>query len=175
MTLIASNSMIGSTSALFDSISVGAKDFLGSADFIVSIERGSSSLHTGTVGCLVGSVGEIPSAVVHDPDTAVGDREYFSEGESIRGGRARAVASPAQALFNGAFSFGHEIASGAAGLIYRSVRGTVEDDASGFMKGLRKGVIGGALKLITDGQDLIAAGLVTSRRVLIMSFSGQMT
>ena len=70
MTLAASNSFIGHASALFDSITIGAKDFFyesakekGSADFTVSIGRGSSSLLTNTVDVLTGSVGEIPRAV----------------------------------------------------------------------------------------------------------------
>ncbi len=174
MALLASNSLIGNPSGLFDSIAIGAKDFFyepakakGSADFIVSIGRGSSSLLTNTVGGLIGSVGEIPRAVAHGLETAVGDREYLAERESIRGGRARAVVSPAQGLFNGALSFGHGIASGAAGLIRDPVQGAVEDGASGFMKGLRKGVIGGVLKPITGALDLIAEPAAGFRSLLV--------
>lgn len=163
MVLLASNSLIGNPSALFDSIAIGTRDFFvepanakGSADFIASIGRGSSSLLTNTVGGLVGSLGAIPRAVAQGLETAVGDREYLAERDSIRGGRARIVSSPAQGLFTGALSFGHGIASGAAGLIRDPIQGASEDGPSGFIKGLGKGFIGGVLKPITGALDLIA-------------------
>lgn len=174
MTLLTSNSLIGNPSALFDSIAIGAKDFFvepakakSSGDFIVGIGRGSHSLLTNTVGGLVGSIGEIPRAVAHGLETAVGDKEYLAERESIRGGRTRAVSSPAQGLISGALSFGHGIASGATGLIRDPLQGAVEEGPSGFMRGLRKGVIGGVLKPITGALDLIAEPAAGIRNLMV--------
>ncbi len=174
MTLLTSNSLIGNPSALFDSIAIGARDFFvepakakGSADFIAGIGRGSSSLFTNTVGGIVGSLGGIPRAVAHGLETAVGDKDYLAERESIRGGRARAVASPAQGLYTGALSFGHGIASGAAGLFREPFQGAVEHGASGFVKGLRRGVIGGVLKPITGALDLIAEPAAGFRSLMV--------
>lgn len=172
--LLASNSLIGNPSALFDSIAIGTRDFFvepanakGSADFIASIGRGSSSLLTNTVGGLVGSIGAIPRAVAQGLETAVGDRDYLAERDSIRGGRARAVSSPAQGLVTGALSFGHGIASAAAGLIRDPIQGAAEEGASGFIKGLGKGVIGGVLKPITGALDLIAEPAAGLRSMMV--------
>eukprot|EP00178_Gracilaria_changii_P005588 TRINITY_DN1932_c0_g1_i1.p1 TRINITY_DN1932_c0_g1~~TRINITY_DN1932_c0_g1_i1.p1 ORF type:complete len:4003 (-),score=421.76 TRINITY_DN1932_c0_g1_i1:2311-14319(-) len=174
MVLLASNSLIGNPSALFDSIAIGTRDFFvepanakGSADFIASIGRGSSSLLTNTVGGLVGSLGEIPRAVAQGLETAVGDRDYLAERDSIRGGRARVASSPAQGLFTGALSFGHGIASGAAGLIKDPIQGAAEAGPSGFIKGLGKGFIGGVLKPITGALDLIAEPAAGFRNMMV--------
>lgn len=172
--LLASNSLIGNPSALFDSIAIGTRDFFvepanakGSADFVASIGRGSSSLLTNTVGGLVGSIGAIPRAVAQGLETAVGDRDYLAERDSIRGGRARAVSSPAQGLVTGALSFGHGIASAAAGLIRDPIQGAAEEGASGFIKGLGKGFIGGVLKPITGALDLIAEPAAGLRSMMV--------
>lgn len=172
--LLASNSLIGNPSALFDSIAIGTRDFFvepanakGSADFIASIGRGSSSLLTNTVGGIVGSLGGIPRAVAQGLETAVGDRDYLAERDSIRGGRARIVSSPAQGLFTGALSFGHGIASGAAGLIRDPIQGAAEEGPSGFIKGLGKGFIGGVLKPITGALDLIAEPAAGFRSMMV--------
>ena len=174
MVLLASNSLIGNPSALFDSIAIGTRDFFvepanakGSAAFIASLGRGSSSLLTNTVGGLVGSLGGIPRAVAQGLETAVGDREYLAERDSIRGGRARIVSSPAQGLFTGALSFGHGIASGAAGLIRDPIQGAAEEGPSGFLKGLGKGFIGGVLKPITGALDLIAEPAAGFRSMMV--------
>lgn len=174
MVLLASNSLIGNPSALFDSIAIGTRDFFvepanakGSADFIASIGRGSSSLLTNTVGGLVGSLGEIPRAVAQGLETAVGDREYLAERDSIRGGRARVASSPAQGLFTGALSFGHGIASGAAGLIKDPLQGAAEEGPTGFIKGLGKGFIGSVLKPITGALDLIAEPAAGFRSMMV--------
>lgn len=174
MTLLTSNSVIGNPSALFDSIAIGAKDFFvepakakGSAEFIVGIGRGSQSLLSNTVGGLVGWIGEIPRAFSHGFETAVGDKDYLAERESIRGGRARAAVSPAQGFISGALSFGHGIASGATGLIRDPLQGAVEEGPSGFMKGVRKGVIGGFLKPVTGFLDLIAEPAAGIRSLMV--------
>ncbi|KAI0564765.1 Vacuolar protein sorting-associated protein [Gracilaria domingensis] len=174
MVLLASNSLIGNPSALFDSIAIGTRDFFvepanakGSADFIASIGRGSSSLLTNTVGGLVGSLGEIPRAVAQGLETAVGDRDYLAERDSIRGGRARVASTPAQGLFTGALSFGHGIASGAAGLIKDPIQGAAEEGPSGFIKGLGKGFIGGVLKPITGALDLISEPAAGFRSMMV--------
>lgn len=174
MALLASNSLMGNPSALFDSIAIGTRDFFvepanakGSADFIASIGRGSSSLLTHTVGGIVGSLGGIPRAVAQGLETAVGDRDYLAERDSIRGGRARMVSSPAQGLFTGALSFGHGIASGAAGLIRDPIQGAAEEGPSGFIKGLGKGFIGGLLKPITGALDLLAEPAAGFRSMMI--------
>lgn len=174
MVLLASNSLIGNPSALFDSIAIGTRDFFvepanakGSADFIASIGRGSSSLLTNTVGGLVGSIGAIPKAMAQGLETAVGDRDYLAERDSIRGGRARIVSSPAQGLVTGALSFGHGIASAAAGLIRDPIQGAAEEGASGFIKGLGKGFIGGVLKPITGALDLIAEPAAGFRSMMV--------
>lgn len=174
MVLLASNSLIGNPSALFDSIAIGTRDFFvepanakGSADFIASIGRGSSSLLTNTVGGLVGSIGAIPRAVAQGLESAVGDRDYLAERDSIRGGRARMVSSPAQGLVTGALSFGHGIASAAAGLIRDPIQGAAEEGASGFIKGLGKGFIGGVLKPITGALDLIAEPAAGFRSMMV--------
>ncbi|CDF40534.1 unnamed protein product [Chondrus crispus] len=174
MVLLASNSLIGNPSALFDSIAIGTRDFFvepanakGSADFIASIGRGSSSLLTNTVGGIVGSLGGIPRAVAQGLETAVGDREYLAERDSIRGGRARIASSPAQGLYTGALSFGHGIASGAAGLIRDPIQGAAEEGPSGFIKGLGKGFIGGMLKPITGALDLIAEPAAGFRSMMV--------
>lgn len=174
MVLLASNSLIGNPSALFDSIAIGTRDFFvepasakGSADFIAGIGRGSSSLLTNTFGGIVGSLGCIPRAVAQGLETAVGDREYLAERDSIRGGRARIVSSPAQGLFTGALSFGHGIASGAAGLIRDPIQGAAEEGASGFLKGLGKGFVGGVLKPITGVLDLIAEPAAGFRSMMV--------
>eukprot|EP00737_Agarophyton_chilense_P003396 gb/GEZJ01003975.1/.p1 GENE.gb/GEZJ01003975.1/~~gb/GEZJ01003975.1/.p1 ORF type:complete len:3742 (-),score=436.98 gb/GEZJ01003975.1/:2287-13221(-) len=180
MVLLASNSLIGNPSALFDSIAIGARDFFvepanakGSADFIASIGRGSSSLLTNTVGGLVGSLGEIPRAVAQGLETAVGDRDYLAERDSIRGGRARVASSPAQGLFTGALSFGHGIASGAAGLFKDPIQGAAEEGPSGFIKGLGKGFIGGVLKPITGALDLIAEPAAGFRSMMVSERSSK--
>lgn len=172
--LLASNSLIGNPSALFDSIAIGTRDFFvepanakGSADFIASIGRGSSSLLTNTVGGLVGSIGAIPRAVAQGLESAVGDRDYLAERDSIRGGRARAVSSPAQGFVTGALSFGHGIASAAAGLIRDPIQGAAEEGASGFIKGLGKGVVGGVLKPLTGVLDLIAEPAAGFRSMMV--------
>lgn len=174
MVLLASNSLIGNPSQLFDSIAIGTRDFFvepanakNSADFIASIGRGSSSLLTNTVGGLVGSLGGIPRAVAQGLETAVGDREYLAERDSIRGGRARIVSSPAQGLVTGALSFGHGIASGAAGLLRDPIHGAAEEGASGFIKGLGKGFLGGVLKPITGALDLIAEPAAGFRSMMV--------
>lgn len=174
MTLLTSNSLIGNPSALFDSIAIGTRDFFvepasakGSADFIASIGRGSSSLLTNTVGGIVGSLGGIPRAVAQGLETAMGDRDYLAERDSIRGGRARVVSSPAQGLFTGALSFGHGIASGAAGLIRDPIQGAAEAGPSGFIRGLGKGFIGGVLKPITGALDLLAEPAAGFRSMMV--------
>jgi len=52
-------------------------------------------LLTNAVGGLVGSLGAIPKAMAQGLETAVGDRDYLAERDSIRGGRARIALSPA--------------------------------------------------------------------------------
>ena len=174
MVLLASNSLIGNPSQLFDSIAIGTRDFFvepanakGSADFIAGIGRGSSSLLTNTVGGLVGSIGSIPRTVAQGLESAVGDKEYLAERESIRGGRARGVSSPAEGLLTGALSFGHGIASGAAGLLKHPMEGAAKEGTSGFIKGLGKGFIGGVLKPITGALDLIAEPAAGIRSMMV--------
>lgn len=174
MALLTSNPLIGNPSALFDSIAIGTRDFFvepanakGSADFIASIGRGSSSLLTNTVGGIVGSLGGIPRAVAQGLETAMGDRDYLAERDSIRGGRARVVSSPAQGLFTGALSFGHGIASGAAGLIRDPIQGAAQAGPSGFIRGLGKGFIGGVLKPITGALDLLAEPAAGFRSMMV--------
>jgi len=161
MALLSSSALVGNPSALFDSIAVGARDFFveparanGAADFIAGLGRGSSSLLTNTVGGLVGSLGGIPSAVALGLETAVGDRDYLAERESIRGRRG-ASATPAQGLFTGALSFGHGLASGAAGLIREPVAGAMAGGPVGFLRGIGRGVVGGLVKPLAGALDLI--------------------
>jgi Vacuolar-sorting-associated 13 protein C-terminal/SHR-binding domain of vacuolar-sorting associated protein 13 len=175
MALLTSNPLVGNPSALFDSIAVGARDFFvepskakGSAEFIAGIGRGSSSLLTNTVGGIVGSLGGIPRAVSRGLETAVGDKEYLAERDSIRG-RARFASSPAQGLFTGAMSFGHGIASGAAGLVREPVRGALRDGPSGFLMGIGSGFIGGVLKPLTGALDLLGEPAVGFRSMMTTS------
>lgn len=161
MALLSSSALVGNPSALFDSIAVGARDFFveparanGAADFIAGLGRGSSSLLTNTVGGLVGSLGGIPSAVALGLETAVGDRDYLAERESIRGRRG-ATSTPAQGLFTGALSFGHGLASGAAGLIREPVAGAMTGGPVGFLRGIGRGVVGGLVKPLAGALDLI--------------------
>lgn len=161
MALLSSSALVGNPSALFDSIAVGARDFFveparanGAADFIAGLGRGSSSLLTNTVGGLVGSLGGIPSAVALGLETAVGDRDYLAERESIRGRRG-ATSTPAQGLFTGALSFGHGLASGAAGLIREPVAGAMSGGPVGFLRGIGRGVVGGLVKPLAGALDLI--------------------
>lgn len=161
MALLSSSALVGNPSALFDSIAVGARDFFveparanGAADFIAGLGRGSSSLLTNTVGGLVGSLGGIPSAVALGLETAVGDRDYLAERESIRGRRG-ATSTPAQGLFTGALSFGHGLASGAAGLIREPVAGAMAGGPVGFLRGIGRGVVGGLVKPLAGALDLI--------------------
>lgn len=161
MALLSSSALVGNPSALFDSIAVGARDFFveparanGAADFIAGLGRGSSSLLTNTVGGLVGSLGGIPSAVALGLEAAVGDRDYLAERESIRGRRG-ATSTPAQGLFTGALSFGHGLASGAAGLIREPVAGAMAGGPVGFLRGIGRGVVGGLVKPLAGALDLI--------------------
>lgn len=161
MALLSSSALVGNPSALFDSIAVGARDFFveparanGAADFIAGLGRGSSSLLTNTVGGLVGSLGGIPSAVALGLETAVGDRDYLAERESIRGRRG-ATSTPAHGLFTGALSFGHGLASGAAGLIREPVAGAMAGGPVGFLRGIGRGVVGGVVKPLAGALDLI--------------------
>ncbi|GAB0494523.1 hypothetical protein MMPV_005817 [Pyropia vietnamensis] len=161
MALLSSSALVGNPSALFDSIAVGARDFFveparanGAADFIAGLGRGSSSLLTNTVGGLVGSLGGIPSAVALGLETAVGDRDYLAERESIRGRRG-ATSTPAHGLFTGALSFGHGLASGAAGLIREPVAGAMAGGPVGFLRGIGRGVVGGLVKPLAGALDLI--------------------
>lgn len=175
MSFLSANPLIGNPSALFDSIAIGTRDFFveparakGSAEFVAGIGRGSSSLLTNTFGGLVGSLGGIPRAVAQGLETAVGDSNYLAERDLIRG-RARFASSPAQGLFTGALSFGHGIASGAAGLVREPVVGALESGPSGFIMGLGKGVIGGVLKPIAGALDLIGEPAVGFRSMMISS------
>lgn len=81
--------------------------------------------------------------------------------------RARAVVSPSLEFFNGAYSFDHGIALGAAGFIRDPVQGPVKDGASGFMKGLGRAVIGGVFKPITGALDLITEPAAGFRSLLV--------
>lgn len=177
MKLLTSNSLIGNPAALFDSVSLGARDLFvepgrakGSVEFLASVGRGSRSLVTNTVGGLAGSIGGIPKAVSSGLETAVGDRRYLAERERIRshrfsGGLRPLSGTPAQGVANGAMSFAHGISSGVSGLITDPVRGAKQGGAAGFLKGMGKGLVGGIVKPVAGVMDLIAepaAGLSSS-------------
>ena len=168
MKLLASNSLVGNPSALFDSVALGTRDFFtepgkgeGSGDFLVGFGRGSKSLITHTVGGIVGSISSIPKAVSSGLESAVGDDAYLAERERIRGsqlsgGRRIASSNPAQGVVTGALSFAHGISSGVTGLLKDPVKGAMQGGASGFLKGVRKGLVGGVVKPVAGAIDLFA-------------------
>jgi Vacuolar sorting-associated protein 13, N-terminal/Vacuolar-sorting-associated 13 protein C-terminal/N-terminal region of Chorein or VPS13/SHR-binding domain of vacuolar-sorting associated protein 13/UBA/TS-N domain len=168
MKLLASNSLIGNPAALFDSVSIGARDLFvepgrakGSAEFLASVGRGSRSMLANTVGGLVGSIGGIPKAVSSGLETAVGDRQYLAERERIRshqfsGGLRPLSSTPAQGMATGAMSFAHGISSGVTGIFTDPVRGAQRGGAAGFFKGVGKGLVGGIVKPVAGVMDLIA-------------------
>lgn len=164
LAFIASNPLIGNPSALFESIASGASDFFiepykarTSSDFILGLGRGSSSLITNTFSGVLGSLSGIPRAISSGLEHAVGDESYLRQRDKILYARTQVKRNnPAHGLFAGAVSFGHGIASGAAGLVREPMTGAAESGATGFLRGIGKGVLGGVVKPITGALDLIS-------------------
>lgn len=166
--LLTSNSLVGNPAALFDAVGTGARDFLsepgrakGSADFFVSVGRGSKSLFTHTVGGIVGSVSSIPRAVSTGLERAVGDNDYLAERERIRGstltsGHRGNTRNPAQGFATGALSLAHGISSGVTGFIREPMQGAKQGGAGGLLKGIGKAFIGGVAKPVAGAIDLVA-------------------
>ena len=92
-------------------------------------------------------------AVAQGLETAVGDREYVAERDSIRDGHTQMVSFLAQVLLIGALSFGHTISFGATGLLRYPIHGVSEKGPSSFIKRLGNGFIWGVLKPITVALD----------------------
>lgn len=166
--LLTSNSLIGNPAALFDSVSIGARELFvepgrakDSAEFLASVGKGSKSLLANTVGGIVGSFGGMSRALASSLDTAVGDRQYSAERERIHGHQFKGSfkqfsATPAQGVVTGAMSFAHGLSSGVAGLIREPVRGARQGGTGGFFKGVGRGLVGGVVKPVTGAIDLIA-------------------
>lgn len=181
MKLLASNSLIGNPAALFDSVSIGARDLFvepgrakGSAEFLSSVGRGSKSLFAHTVSGLAGSIGGIPKAVSSGLETAVGDRQYLAERERIRGlqfsgGLKPLSNTPAQGVATGAMSLAHGISSGVTGIFTDPVKGARQGGAAGFFKGVGKGLVGGIVKPVTGVMDLIAEPTTGFSRSVVSS------
>lgn len=185
--LVSSNALVGNPAALFDSISVGARDLFiepgrakDSEEFLACVGRGSRSLFSNTVGGIVGSLGGIPKAMATGLESAVGDKEYLNERRLIRkqslgGGMSSNSSSATQGLVTGARSFGHGIASGVKGLILDPARGAKNDGMSGFFRGVGSGLAGSILKPVAGALDLVgepAAGIRSSVSVSRMRRKG---
>jgi len=158
--LISSNSLLGNPAALFDSIALGAKDFfvepskaVGGRDFIMRVDRGSRSLVTHTVGGLLNSINQIPRSLSVGLATAVGNREYLAEREMKR---SHQPTSAFGGFVQGAKYFGEGISKGVSGVFRDPYQGLKREGASGFFKGLGKGLVGGLVHPVTGMLDLIA-------------------
>ncbi|GJD08926.1 Putative vacuolar protein sorting-associated protein 13C [Galdieria sulphuraria] len=158
--LISSNSLLGNPAALFDSIALGAKDFfvepskaVGGRDFIIRLDRGSRSLVTNTVGGLLNSINQIPRSLSVGLATAVGNREYLAEREMKR---SRQPTSAVDGFVQGAKYFGEGISKGVSGVFRDPYQGLKREGASGFFKGLGKGLVGGLVHPMTGVLDFIA-------------------
>lgn len=167
--LLASNSLVGNPAALFDAVGTGARDLLvepgkakGSGDFLASIERGSRSFFTHTVGGIADTVSKLPRAVSSGIERAVGDDDYLQERHRIRGSslatghRGSTSKNPAQGLATGAISLMHGISSGVTGFIREPVQGAKQGGAGGLLKGIGKAFIGGVAKPVAGAMDFVA-------------------
>lgn len=167
--LLTSNSLVGNPAALFDAVGTGARDLLvepgkakGSGDFLASIERGSRSFFTHTVGGIADTVSKFPRAVSTGIERAVGDDDYLQERHRIRGSnlasghRGSTSKNPAQGLATGAISLMHGISSGVTGFIREPVQGAKQGGAGGLLKGIGKAFIGGVAKPVAGAMDFVA-------------------
>ncbi|KAA8494978.1 putative vacuolar protein sorting-associated protein 13A [Porphyridium purpureum] len=172
--VVASNALLGNASGLFESVSIGARDFFveprkakGSVEFITSVGRGGASLISNTAGGLIGSVGGIPRAMAQGLESAIGDKKYIAEREAMRYNQHRGSQTLATGLLAGTIALGHGIRSGATGLFTNPVEGARQDGFLGFWKGLGKGVAGVALKPLTGALDMIAEPAVGIRNMIV--------